>query len=327
MDCVVGVLVWVGVAQGCWARNTDRVSQSGHLVEVPGWDDHLDLGQVVAVDVNLDNDPVIFHRGSVTWNAFTYDRNNALNNKRAIEEDTILTLDAVTGAVKSSFGSGMFYMPHGLRIDHEGNTWVIDTGLHQVMKFSKGQTNPSLVLGEKFVPGNDARHFCKPTSVSVASSGTIFVADGYCNNRVAVFDKFGNHVRDIRGNWNVVHSIELYEKEDMLCIADREGQQVECLSAGIRSPKFLGQSLSSISNLGRVYAIAGRGDTLIAVNGQGFFKNPQGVSVDINNNNQIFDTWGDGLKNPHDVALDRLGDAVYVVEIGPNTIRKFEKSD
>ena len=61
----------------------------------------------------------------------------------------------------------------------------------------------------------------------------------------------------------------------MLCIADREGQQVECLSAGIRSPKFLGQSLSSISNLGRVYAIAGRGDTLIAVNGQGFFKNPQ----------------------------------------------------
>ena len=35
-----------------------------------------------------------------------------------------------------------------------------------------------IVLGEKFVPGNDAGHFCKPTSVAVSSSGVIFVADG-----------------------------------------------------------------------------------------------------------------------------------------------------
>ena len=36
-----------------------------------------------------------------------------------------------------------------------------------------------LVLGTKFVPGNDEKHFCKPTSVAVSSSGLIFVADGY----------------------------------------------------------------------------------------------------------------------------------------------------
>ena len=132
----------------------------------------------------------------------------------------------------------------------------------------------------------------------------------------------------------------------MLCIADREGKKVECLGAGLKSPKFLGKSLNSISNLGRVYAIAGRGETLIAVNGQGFLKNPQvrfqkdlhvpdqslktyfqGATIDIENNNQIIDTWGDTLANPHDVALDRVGDAVYVVEIGPIKIRKFEKSD
>ena len=28
--------------------------------------------------------------------------------------------------------------------------------------------------------------------------------------------------------------------------------------------------------------------------------------------------------NPHDVAVSHAGDAVYVVEIGPNAVRKFE---
>ena len=85
-------------------------------------------------------------------------------------------------------------MPHGLEIDKEGNTWVTDAGLHQVMKFEKGQTKPSLgnfrnfdleilkmtfaVLGEKFVPGSDGDHFCKPTSVAVATNGMVFVGDG-----------------------------------------------------------------------------------------------------------------------------------------------------
>ena len=166
----------------------------GKPIEVHGWGDNLKLGQVSAVDVNLDDDPVIFQRGPVTWDAKSFDRENVLQEKKVIAEDTIITLDADTGKVKSSFGSGLFYMPHGLSVDHGGNTWVTDVGLHQVMMFSKGATTPSLgnyilyisnhshpsypVLGEKFIPGDDANHFCKPTSVAVSSSGQVFVADG-----------------------------------------------------------------------------------------------------------------------------------------------------
>ena len=76
------------------------------------------------------------------------------------------------------------------------------------------------VLGERFVPGNDATHFCKPTSVAVASGGQVFVADGYCNNRVAVFSAAGQHLHDIRGEWTVVHSIVLYEAEVRIFKAD-----------------------------------------------------------------------------------------------------------
>ena len=48
------------------------------------------------------------------------------------------------------------------------------------------------------------------------------------------------------------------------------------------------------------------------------------MTLDLANDNQLVDTWGDELVNPHDVAISRAGDAVYVVEIGPNAVRKFE---
>jgi len=316
-----------GIREQALTEDTnEQIDDIGRPVEVHGWDDNLKLGQVSAVDVNLDDDPVIFQRGPVVWNAKSFNKKNVLIKKKAIEEDTILTLDADKGKVKSSFGSGLFYMPHGLTIDHEGNTWVTDVGRHQVLKFTRGQTTPSLVLGEQFVPGNDAGHFCKPTAVAVASTGIIFVADGYCNSRVAVYDKNGKHLHDIRGDWSVVHSVVLYQQEDILCIADREGKKVECVGAGLRSPQFLGQTSTIVPHLGRVFAIAGRGTALLAVNGQGSYYDPpvRGVTIDLANDNQLVDTWGHELVNPHDVTIARAGDAVYVVEIGPNAVRKFE---
>ena len=50
----------------------------------------------------------------------------------------------------------------------------------------------------------------------------------------------------------------------------------------------------------------------------------QGVTVDLANDNTVVNTWGEDLVNPHAVAVSRAGDAVYVAEIGPNKIRKFE---
>ena len=41
------------------------------------------------------------------------------------------------------------------------------------MKFPKGGSKePLLTLGEKFVPGSDTKHFCKPTSTAVDEEGT-----------------------------------------------------------------------------------------------------------------------------------------------------------
>jgi len=324
-DQVLGRQVGQGIQE---EEDPESIGAVGRPIEVHGWDSGLNLGQVSAVDVNLSDDPVVFHRGPVTWDSGTFDLQNRLVNRGGppIQVDTILTLDANKGKVKSGFGKGMFYIPHGLTIDHEGNIWVTDVGRHQVMKFLPEETKPSLVLGKKFVPGSDSEHFCKPTSVAVATSGQVFVADGYCNSRVAVFDSAGKHLYNLGGDWNVVHSLVLYEEEDILCVADREGKKVECIGAGLRAPQFRGQSANILPGLGRVFAIAGRGTALIAVNGQGSVYDPpvRGVTLDLATDNSVVDIWGTDLHNPHDVAIARAGDAVYVAEIGPNRLRKFE---
>lgn len=49
-------------------------------------------------------------------------------------------------------------------------------------------------MGEKFIPGSDQGHFCKPTGVAVTVDGSIYVADGYCNNRIMKFDRNGKFV-------------------------------------------------------------------------------------------------------------------------------------
>ncbi len=79
-------------------------------------------------------------------------------------------------------------------------------------------------------------------------------------------------------------------------------------------------------DVGRVYGLAGRGTALLAVTGAGLFREPpRGLTIDLTGEeNRVLDTWGQGLINPHDVAISVTGDAVYVAEVGPNTIRKFE---
>ena len=63
-------------------------------------------------------------------------------------------------------------------MDKSGNIWVTDVALHQVFRFPAGSDQPDIILGERFVPGNDQAHFCKPTDVAVMSTGEFFVSDG-----------------------------------------------------------------------------------------------------------------------------------------------------
>ncbi|XP_043469335.1 peptidyl-alpha-hydroxyglycine alpha-amidating lyase 2-like [Leptopilina heterotoma] len=196
------------------------------------WGSQLHLGQVSAVSIDPNGNVAIFHRGSRVWDGGSFNGKDEFdfnNNCGPVKEPTIILLDK-NGEEIFHWGSGIFYMPHGLTIDHLGNYWITDVAMHQVFKFdaedimkirssSIKDTNhqhsnegklekcadfknsfnnsiikPSLKLGVPFEPGNDNEKFCKPTSVAVMKNGDFFVADGYCNSRVIKFNSKGERI-------------------------------------------------------------------------------------------------------------------------------------
>ena len=136
-------------------------------------------------------------------------------------------------------------MPHGLSYDPFGNVWLTDVALHQVFRYDRQQLErPAVVLGERFVPGRDAAHFCKPTDVQVsAKTKLVYVSDGYCNGRVVVLSYDGKFVKQFGQDqkMQVAHSLSLIEELDLVCVADRERGRALCYDAGIRNRNKLGE--------------------------------------------------------------------------------------
>ncbi|XP_054279037.1 peptidyl-alpha-hydroxyglycine alpha-amidating lyase 2-like [Macrosteles quadrilineatus] len=241
-----------------------------HPQEVEGWGESLlgKIGQVSGVTVNHVGQPVIFHRGPRVWDATSFNVTKDFQHREQgpIREDTVLVLDPHSGKVLSSWGRDFFYMPHGIHVDWEGNTWLTDTALHQVFKFSPGARRPGLTFGQRFKHGDGLRELCQPTSVAVASTGEIFVADGYCNSRILKFDGMGNLIRVFPQkqeflSLEVPHSLALLEHRDLLCIGDRENMRVACIGAKLRD-RSPGPGLTFTiqqPDLGRVFGIASHG--------------------------------------------------------------------
>ncbi|CAH0552204.1 unnamed protein product [Brassicogethes aeneus] len=296
--------------------------------------ENLTLGQVSAVSVNSQLHPVIFHRADRVWDYYTFNETNHFQKAYLgpIKEHTVLTLDSQTGKVLGKWGADLFYMPHGLTVDRHDNLWITDVALHQVFKFKPGEIQPTLTFGVAFEPGSDTNHLCKPTSVAVASTGEIFIADGYCNSRILKYNAAGGLLRVIPKqeflSLQVPHQLALIEPLDRLCIADRENMRVVCPRAGLYTVKGNKEPALTIQqpDMGRVFGVAAKGNLIYAVNGptskalpvQGFTIDPQSETV--------IDHWAPeaGFGNPHALAVCPNGSALYVAEIQPNRIWKFE---
>ncbi len=81
---------------------------------------------------------------------------------------------------------------HGLHVDHEDNVWIASngTGDQVILKFSRTGER-LLTIGEWGVTNgsNDTRHLGSATNVAVdPETHELYVADGYLNRRVIVFD-------------------------------------------------------------------------------------------------------------------------------------------
>jgi len=169
------------------------------------------LGRVSSVAVDAEGQVYVFQRGA--------------------KADPLIVFDA-KGRYLRSFGKGVFANPHAVRIGPDGHLWLTDTGLHQVLKFTR-DGRPLLALGTKGVAGADAGAFNRPTDVAFSPSGDYFyVSDGYGNSRVVKFTREGKYVSEwgrkgaAPGEFNLPHAIQC-DARGRLYVSDRENNRIQ----------------------------------------------------------------------------------------------------
>ncbi|XP_075864334.1 peptidyl-glycine alpha-amidating monooxygenase isoform X8 [Microcebus murinus] len=319
------------------------LDQEFHVEEALDWPGvYLLPGQVSGVALDLKNNLVIFHRGDHVWDGNSFDSKFVYQQRGLgpIEEDTILVIDPNTAAVIQSSGKNLFYLPHGLSVDKDGNYWVTDVALHQVFKLDpNSKEGPALTLGRSMQPGSDQNHFCQPTDVAVdPSSGAIFVSDGYCNSRIVQFSPHGKFITQWGeessgsnpkpGQFSVPHSLALVPHLGQLCVADRENGRIQCFKTDTK--EFVREIKHS--SFGRnVFAISYIPGLLFAVNGKPYFGDQEPVQGFVMNfsNGEIIDIFKPVRKHfdmPHDIVASEDG-TVYIGDAHTNTVWKFTMTE
>ncbi|MCA9215308.1 MAG: 6-bladed beta-propeller [Planctomycetales bacterium] len=134
------------------------------------------------------------------------------------------------GKLIRAWGERDIETAHHLKIDHDGNVWIADIGLHVVRKFSP-QGEVLMTVGTPGQPGNDQTHLNKPTDVAITPDGQIFVSDGYGNNRVVHFDASGKFIKEWGQlgtgptDFSLPHAIAI-DSKGRLYVADRNNVRV-----------------------------------------------------------------------------------------------------
>ena len=202
--------------------------------------DGREWGSTAGIDIGPDD------------HVWAYDRCGGMALAGGCEEnpdrDPIFKFDRQTGEVMTSFGAGLFVLPHGLHVDDEGNVWVTDsqgneagTKGHQVIKFSlEGEI--LLRLGEAGQPGSGPGQLNEPCDVITATNGDIFVSDGHsgqgedpppgATGRILKFDRDGNFIKEWGeigfrpGQFRTPHALE-FDSQGRLYVADRGNHRIQ----------------------------------------------------------------------------------------------------
>jgi len=184
------------------------------------------IGEISGISLNADGEFFIFHRAGRKF--FT-------PSAIPIPRHTILKYSAENELI-AAFGARIFYMPHGLTCDCWGDLWVTDLQSNRVVQLS----------GESGKFKRELRgSFGKPANVAFdRNCSKIFVADGYENSRVAVYEYDSGHLLfdfgsygTAAGQFNIVHDVAV-DDNDLIYVADKINFRVQIFS---KEGRFLSQ--------------------------------------------------------------------------------------
>jgi len=204
--------------------------------------------------------------------------------------DPIVKFDRSTGKVLTTFGKGLFVLPHGLHVDREGNVWVTDsmgnkagTKGHQVFKFSP-DGKVLMRLGRAGVAGSGPDTFNEPCDVITAPNGDIFVSDGHsgqndtvppgATGRIMKFTRDGTFVKEwgrvgsAPGEFRTPHALA-FDSRGRLFVADRGNHRIQIFDQD-------GKFIDAFEQFGRISGLfIDTKDTLYAIDSE---SNPQNHS-------------------------------------------------
>ena len=160
------------------------------------------------------------------------------------DKHPVVVFEAESGDFVTSWGEHEFKESHGIHVDSEDNVWTTDRQDHVTVKHDK-YGKVLLELGNRgwanaaVSPfGTHPDHnflggpFCMPAGVSTASTGAIFVADGYGNRQVHRFSPEGELELSWgvsgtgEGEFSLVHNVDI-DSQDRIYICDRESDRIQ----------------------------------------------------------------------------------------------------
>ena len=157
------------------------------------------FGEVVAAATTKQGNILVFHRGRPSDHGVR-PRGKFLRSwgDGMISEGKVTAVEPEDRAPGASLSAAV-YGPagcyscgaHSVRVDAEGNIWIVDAGAHAVYKMN-AEGRVIMQLGAKGESGVDSTHFHLPTDVAFAPNGDIYVSDGYGSPRVVKYSATGN---------------------------------------------------------------------------------------------------------------------------------------
>lgn len=254
----------------------------------------VEVGAMSSVAVDGEDRIFVLHRGEPPLVAFDKDGNYV-----------------------RSWGQGLFKVPHGLRVDRDGNIWTTDNGNHVLRKFNReGRLLATLGTEGKAAGGKDG--FRAPDDLVFDSRGNIYIADSG-NGRIVKLDPEGAFLLEWgkkgqeSGQFATAHGLAI-DKLDRIYVADRGNKRVQIFDSE-------GKHLANWSGFGNPFGLIVIGEELLASEGD------LHKIFHLDASGKITASWGDPkmLQLPHLMAVNSKG-TLFVTEVNGKRVQMFRRS-